>query len=546
MTTRAQFVARRRTTVSALIVVLGVLLSVLGAAPVQAQAPVKPGVERAAIEIKRGSDVVQPPAVLYKRILDGEDAALVPGDSLGVLKIPRPRELDAIQYTDSGLGFAVNLQHAMIVRDGQVVDVRVSEQAVGRRPSPGASSVQSEILILRPPPEDAFDIAIPDGLECKRLEPGSREDTLTRGRLYGDLPCKQVAGVETVVDVKAWYEASMTNSLTGQRAVSGTRHNARELRGWLRSLARDGEQVRFVMVATPPERTRIAERAPTRLDTIVVAPIARIDGVFRIEHTRASNFEWVTTLAALTGPNRTGLPGSTLPRYASNRIKGDAITSMRFNVSDRQRYEVTFFGSTQASLSDHAAGNHHDVPYGLSLAARFGEKAGTAFEVRLEGSYEDDPFQRNTLSTGDQRVRLLLGVDHGSILTEPAHLRLSAGPTYFVDRTNIWEVRSDGRQLGLSARGTYSRNVHLFRLPAILTVGGHLDRSWGYIRDTGNRHPALSGRFSAKPRFRLGGTTLAVGPVLYLAHTRSAYPQIDGFAETDAQFGLEMTSWITF
>jgi len=521
-------------------------LAVLLVPSADAQTPVAPSIERAEIEIKRGTDIVQPPSVFYKRILKGQDPAIVAGDSLGLLRIPRPRDLDAIQYTDRGLGFTVNLQHAMVVADGQIVDVGVSDRAVGHRLSTNGPGIQDELILIRPPSEDAFDIAIPDGLTCKRLEPGSEEDLRTRGRLYGDVPCKQVRGVETVVDVAAWFDASLTNSLSGVRAQVSRLHNARELRGWLQSLAPGGERVRFVLVATPPEQTVVAERAPTRLDTILVSPVAPVEGLFRTETVSASGFEWITTLAAMSGPNRSDLPGQTAPRYRANRLKGDVATTLRWRVTSEQRYELTLFGSTQATISDQAVGNHHDVPYGMTIAARFGEYGETGFELRLEGSYEDDPFQRNTLSSGDQRIRVLLGLDHGSILTEKVHWRLGLGPTYFVDRTNIWEVRNDARQLGYSVDGVYSRNVRLLQLPAILSVGAQVYQSWGYVKDTGNDNLTLTGRLSVKPRLNLGGTTIAVGPVVYLGHVRNDYAEIPGFDESNAQFGVELTSWITF
>jgi len=276
----------------------------LAAEPSFAQSPVAPSVDRVDIMIERGDDIVQPPAVFYKRVLDGQDPALVRGDSLGLLQVPRPGALDAIQYVDRGLGIAVNLQHAMVVEDGQVVDVKVSPVAAGQHSSSPGVNVQDELIVLRPPESDAFDIAIPDGLTCKRLEPDSREDRATRGRLYGDVPCKQVRGIETVVDVAAWYEASMTHPQTGVRVRSNGFHNARELRGWLRSLASGGEQVRFVLVATPPNEAVAAPRVAPILDTVLVAPVAQVRGTFRVETVPTSGFEWITTLGALRGDRK--------------------------------------------------------------------------------------------------------------------------------------------------------------------------------------------------------------------------------------------------
>jgi hypothetical protein len=508
-----------------------------------AQTPVAPTIPQSEIEIRRGADIVQPATVFYKRVLPGQALEDVADQPLGVLRIPRPSDLDAIQYTDRSRGFAVNLQHAMIVADGQLVDVQISDRAA--RGAASASSVEHELLIIRPPDDDAFDVTVPDGLECARLTPGSADDQQSRGRLFDDRPCKQVQGVETVVDVAAWYDVSLTNSLSGIRTVAGSAHNARELRGWLRSLAPGGEQIRFVIVATPPaiERPTVVT---VRRDTTVFDPaLATVDGQFRINRVSVSGFEWITTAAALGGPNRSDLPGRTAPRYKATRLKGDISSTIRWNATPDQRYELSLFGSTQPTLSSQAVGDHHDVPYGASVAARFGAPNKVGVELRLEGSYEDDPFQRNTLASGDQRVRFLLGLDRGSLITGRTHWRLSTGPTYFVDRNGIWETRGTARQLGYTVDGVLSRVVHT-RIPTLLSVGGVVNQSWGYVQDAGNTNLSVAGRLSAKPRLNIGGTMVALGPVVYLSHTESDYADFPGFTENNAQFGVELMTWVTF
>lgn len=518
------------------------LCALLLAPAALAQTPVAPTIPRAEIEIERGADIVQPATVVYKRVRVGEDPAALPGEQLGVLRIPRPSDLDAIQYTDRSAGFTVNLQQAMIVAEGQVVDVQVSARAARRSMD---TNVQDELLIIQPPADDAFDVTVPDGLECTRLTPGSEADRQSRGRLVDARPCKQVPGVETVIDVAAWFDVSMTNSRSGLRAVETPYHNARELRGWLRSLAPGGEQIRFVIVATPPAPERPTVVA-TRLDTTILDPtLATIDGAFRVETVSVSGFEWITTAAALGGPNRSDLPGRAAPRYRATRLKGDVSTTVRWNATPDQRYELSLFGSTQPTLSSQAVGDHHDVPYGLHLAARFGPPERTGVELRIEGSYEDDPFQRNSLSRGDQRLRMLIGADHGSLLKGQTHWRLSAGPTYFVDRGGNWELRGDARQLGYTVDGVLSRLVRA-RIPTLLSVGGVVNQSWGYVQDTGNHNLTVAGRLSAKPRLRLGGTLVALGPVVYLSHTDSDYAEVSGFTENNAQFGVELMTWITF
>lgn len=524
-------------------ILFALLLFLLGPSPAGAQVPVAPTVPQSEIEIRRGADIVQPATVSYKRVLPDQSPEDVADDPLGVLRIPRPSDLDAIQYTDRSRGFAVNLQHAMIVADGQLVDVQVSDRAA-RGPA-SSSTVEQELIIIRPPAEDAFDVAVPDGLECARLDPGSAEDRQSRGHLFDDRPCKQVRGVETVVDVAAWYDVSLTNSRSGIRTVAGTDHNARELRGWLRSLAPGGEQIRFVLVATPPAIER-PTTVTVRRDTTLLGPtLATINGQFRINRVSTSGFEWITTAAALGGPNRSDLPGRTAPRYEATRLKGDITTTVRWNATPDQRYELSLFGSTQPTFSSQEAGDHHDVPYGASIAARFGTPNQTGVELRVEGSYEDDPFQRNTLATGDQRVRFLMGLDRGSLLKDRTHWRLSAGPTYYVDRPTIFETRNDIRQLGYTVDGVVNRIVEA-PLPTLLSVSGTVHQSWGYIQDAENTNLSISGRLSAKPRLNVGGTMVALGPVVYLSHTDSDYPVSTSFTENNAQFGVELMTWITF
>lgn len=510
-----------------------------------AQVPVAPSVERSDIEVRRGADIVQPQALFYKSVQEGGDPALVAGDSVGMMQVPRGQELDAIAYRDRLLGYAVNVQYAMVVADGQVIDVEVSDYVVRRT----GTSARQELFVLRPPTEDAFDIAVPDGLECKRLTPNSDEDLRTRGRLYGNMPCKQVPGVETVVDVAAWYDASLTNIRSGVRAQPGPGHSARELRGWLRSTAPRGEQVRFGIVVTPPPIQVAIGPAAIRMDTVIVRPIMTFDEEIRVDVATVSpsGFEWITTVGVLQGPNRSDLPGQpNLPRYRANRLKGDVTTILRWRATEEQRYDLTLFGSTQPTFSNDAVGNHHDVPYGVQLGARFGERDETGMDLRLEGSYEDDPFQRNTLSSGDQRIRLLVGLDHGTLLQTDTHWRLSIGPTYFVDRPNIWEDRELARQLGYSLDGELNRLLQVRRFVTLFNVEAKMVQSWGYISDAGNNNLELAGRVSLKPRFRVGSNYLALGPVLYLGQTISNYETSTDVDESNVQFGLEMRSMILF
>jgi hypothetical protein len=114
-----------------------------------------------------------------------------------------------------------------------------------------------------------------------------------------------------------------------------------------------------------------------------------------------------------------------------------------------------------------------------------------------------------------------------------------------VDRNGIFETRGNARQLGYTVDGVVSRVVDT-RIPTLLTVGGAVNQSWGYVQDTGNTNLSLAGRLSAKPRLNIGGTMVALGPVVYLSHTDSDYAEVPGFTENNAQFGVELMTWVTF
>lgn len=525
---------------------IGFLLACAIPLGANAQAPVAPSMERSEIEILRGDDVVQPQAVFYKHVRDGEDPALVRGDSVGLLRVPRATDLDAIRFADRLGSGPVNVQHAMIVAGGQAVDIQISGDAA--RPG-GQPGTQEELFVFRPPADDAFDVAVPDGVECTRLVPNSEADRRTRGRLHGDTPCKQVPGVETVVDVAAWYDASLTNSRSGMRATRGAGHTTRELRGRLHSLAPGGEKVRFVMVVTPSSQQRATGPAPVRLDTVVFSQALTIEDEIRVETETVSRsgVDWITTMSVLQGPSWGGLPGQTDPSdYRAKRVKGDISTTFRWRSTSEQWYELTVYGSTHPTLSDEPPGNHHEVPYGGRLSARFGERDRLGMTVQIAGNFEDDPFQRNTFSTGDQRVQLLLGLERGALSKNQTHWRVSVGPTYFMDRPSRLEDRDDTRQLGYSVDGELTRLLRVAGITGLLDIGAQVSQSWGYISDAGGNNLDLTGRASLKPRVQIANTYLALGPVVYLSRTQSTYPTLDGFHENNAQLGIEVESAIRF
>jgi hypothetical protein len=482
------------------------VLFLLGGGTALAQEkPVKPpSVKEENVQIKRGRDIVQIPSVWYQEGT-GEP------DSLGVLRVPRDLgDPEVITYPDVQYRFPVNLQVAMLVRDGQIAELPISQQVV--------NGTVSGRIIIRPPADDFYDIAEPFGVE----------------------PIKQVPGDETIIDAKEWYEAALYNPVTNERAPSTAYHNTRELRGRLQSTARGGETIHFVLPASQRPEPRVLPPAPIPpVSERIVIPEVRSEFTFR--QVRVPNLDWITTAAVLGGPNRADLPGR--PNYEANRVKGDVASTLRFHVDENELYEVTFFGSTNATFGSSGNGSHNDVPYGLSVAARFGQQQ--AFELRAEAAYEDDPFQAQTFGTGDERLRVLFGYDR---MTKGTQVGVSVGPTYFRDRPSSWEgARDDARELGFTLRaGAEKRFRPASDHPILLSASANLDQSWGYIRDGGNSNTAVEGRVALKPSFFVRTTQIAVGPVAYLQYSESYYDVIEGFSEFNAQIGVEMTTRVQF
>lgn len=495
------------------------LAAVLMGPVAYAQTPpvVEPSIQEARVQIERGRDIVQPPTLLYQRGRYVDRQAYPDSvvwhrpDSLGVLRIPccDTGEPDAITYPDAINRFPVNLQVATFVRDGQISELPISQSVVdGRRPAR---------IIIKPPQEDRWDIAIPLPREVRSVV--------------------QQPGDSTVVDARTWYRNALRNPVTGQMAPPDSFNTVRELRGQLLSTAPGGETVFFLIVArqsrTPPDPLPIAEQRLRIIppDTLIVFP--------RLPPPRLPNLDWKTTTALLVGPNRADIPGRS-GAYRATRVKGDVRSTLRWWPTPTESYLFTVFGSSQATFGN--TGNHHDVPYGLAIAARFG--GVTAVELRAEASYEDDPFQLQGFRSGDERLRLMLGYDYMSV---NSNRRVSIGPTYYRDLQSSWEgARSDARELGISIEGVWEERLQIGRFPFMLESSTVLNQSWGYVRDTGNSNTTVAGRLAAKPQFRISSTLVSFGPVMYLQYVNNEYAAIQGFSELNAQFGMELTSHILF
>jgi hypothetical protein len=464
---------------------------------------VPPSVERAAVEIERGRDIVQPLSLWYQE-------GTKPPDSLGVLRVPccDTGEPDAITYPDAVQQFPVNLQVAVFVRDGQIAEVPISTNVL-RGLTPGR-------IIIRSAADDYYDIAEPFGVE----------------------PIKQVPGDETIIDARTWYQASLRNPTSEAVAPSDEFHTIRELRGQLRSTAREGESVYFVIVAgrVEPPVVTLTPIPPERM----VAPVLEATIDLRLRQVARPQLDWTTTTALLAGPNRADLPGRQSDTYNAFRARGHVQSTIRWHANPTESYSFSVFGSSQPTFGK--SDSHHDVPYGLSISARFG--AARAMELRAEASYEDDPFQAQGFQSGDERLRLMLGYDYE---TESTRRRVSIGPTYFRDQTSVWERnRTDARELGFTLEGLWSEQLTTAGFTTTIQSLAAFYQTWGYIQDAGTRNTTLEGRLAVKPNFWIGSTRMEFGPAAYVHYANNDYDTMPGFSEFNVQAGLELTTHIEF
>lgn len=477
--------------------------SLLAVPAVQSQSVVPPAVERVDVRIERGQDIVQIPALWYQK----GDA---PPDSLGELRVPRfPEDPSAIAFTDLKRGFPAHFQMATFHRDGQVAELQVSRDVLN-------GEVDGRIII-RPPEEDHFDIAEPIGVTPIRQEPGR----------------------ETIVDIASWYEESLRNSQTGGLAPNNQFHAARELRGYLRSTAEGGEVVPFYIVASPELHQEIQPVAvlPPRIEGPFITPTVRETEFIIQERQSRARVEWISRTGFVSGLNRANLPERQAERFEAFRFRSDVTTSLRWHPRNDRWFEATLFAKSQPTFSDD--GNHHSVPYGMQLAARLGDR--TAFVARTEAAFEDAPFQQQSLLAGDERIRMLFGIDSRSTYSR---YHIMAGPTYFRDRPSIFEDRPDGRQVGLSAFSEIERVFTISGASFVVHPSSRIDRTWGFIMDSGFTNTQYEGRLGLRYRFAFEQASLEIGPVVVGQYRNSSFPTTRGITDWSILPGLEIKTRI--
>ncbi|MES3630620.1 MAG: hypothetical protein PPP56_10700 [Longimonas sp.] len=494
-------------------------------ATAQAQTPrtVAPSVQDVRVHIQRGTDVVQPPSLWYQE-------GLSEPDSLGIIRIPRgPREPGSITFRDSRGGFDANLQHATLTRDGEIVEVIIPESVLrGER---------SARFIVRPPDDDFYDVAYPTGTTS----------------------IEEIPGEQTVIDVYDWYHASDTRVLAQVNAseMPGDIFASTELaygeddrprmelpltrtvQGVLQSTAPGGERVRFYLtirkeapVARPAPRS-MAMFQPVSLDRSL-PPMTRQQFVYR-DRPRSARMEWITRVGFTAGPNRATLPRNQNQDYRAQRIRGDIQTQMRWHTSDDLWLQIGLLAATQPTLGLNDQ-NHHDVPYGLQAATRIGNRNG--FLIMADAVLEDSPFQQQSMSKSDQRLRMLMGLD---VEGTRGSYRILAGPTYFRDQPAIFETRTDDtRQLGIGALANWVRPFDLGSAPLVADLWVRGDRSWGFIADSGSANTSGMTRLALRYHFELGVSSLEIGPVLLGQYHQTTFETRPGLTDWSLLGGIEL------
>jgi len=510
---RVHFFNRRGATVLG----LGLLaMLVQSAGPVQAQAPVPPSIQEARVHIMRGQDVVQAPSLWYQ---EGDAEP----DSLGIIRIPRgPSDRNAILFRDANRGFDVNLQHATLTRNGDITEVYVSEAVL--------RGEKEARFIIRPPDDDFFDVAYPEGVEAMETTPGE----------------------QTVIDVYEWYTSAGSRALALAPVQSTSMQPAamrserrrindlpltRELRGVLESTAPGGERVHFYLTVRQdmplerPEPRELALFQPISVDR-PGPTITRREIVYR-DRPSDAKLEWITRVGFMAGPSRATLPRGQNQEYNATRGRGDIATAMRWHTSDDLWFQTGVFAISQPTVGTDQS--HHDVPYGVQFATRVGKK--NAFMFIGDAALEDAPFQQQNFSKSDQRLRMLMGLDVQGLRSS---YRIMAGPTYFRDQPSIFEERSDARQAGVSVLARWARPFELGSAPLVVDAWGRADQSWGFITDAGSANTHATTRLALRYRFDLGISTMELGPVVMGQYHDSRFEFVDGISEWSVLGGIEL------
>ncbi|MGM0704474.1 MAG: hypothetical protein ACQETP_01010 [Bacteroidota bacterium] len=487
---------------------VGMLLGSTAGSPAayaQTPTPVAPSIQEARIHVLRGQDVVQAPSLWYQ---EGDSAP----DSLGVIRIPRAsQDRHAITFRDSDSGFDINLQHATLMHNGDIAEVRVPEAVLrGERPAR---------FIIRPPDDDFYDVTYPGGTEALETTPGE----------------------QTVIDVHEWYTGAESRSLTLAPIRADRRVNdlplTRELHGVMESTASGGERVRFYLtVRQDMPLERAAPRELTLFQPISVErpgpAITRQQIVYR-DRPSDAKLEWITRIGFMAGPNRATLPRNQNQEYNATRGRGEITTAMRWHTSESLWFQTGVFAVSQPTVN--ADESHHDVPYGLQFATRVGERR--AFMFIGDAALEDMPFQEQNFSKSDQRLRMLMGID---VQNPHSSYRVMLGPTYFRDQPSIFETRSDARQAGVSVLAQWTRPFELGGAPLVADAWTRTDQSWGFITDAGSSNIHTTTRLALRYRFNLGISTLELGPVLMGQYHKSQFDHVDGLSEWSALGGIEL------
>lgn len=384
-----------------------------------AQPPVRPSLQSTTQNNPRGADVVEPARVFkVSRYADGRsDSSFV-----GTAKVPDPRrnEVGSTVNTDLGTGTLVRLGGAWIYDDA------------GLRPTITFEEGRRDALIV--------------------FKPGPHDDVVS---LQGVQPLARQVGDAVVFDLRALYDASRLNPLTG--GATDTEDGSPRL-SLLRmeSTYPGGEAVDLALVLAP-----IRKPAPLqairieRRDTTILSPrFHYVINEYVVEE-RHEESDWTAAVAVESGigqsrlstavPATLQLPFSNVGQSGTYYI--DGIVYLRRNDS---RWALRFLGTSDVSATEITPITHHQVA--LFADARFEQGSNTFLLAQISGEMTDKQYQEFDWDSADYAGSMLVGVGRRSFTSaglERSRLELLAGLRMGENRKiGVFETRDRSRGLG--------------------------------------------------------------------------------------------------
>lgn len=383
------------------------------------QPPVRPSLQSTTQNNPRGADVVEPARVFkVSRYSNGRsDTTFV-----GVAKVPDPRrnEVGSTVNTDLQTGTLVRLGGAWIYDVDGLRRTLTFED--GRR---------DDLLVFRPGPHDVV------------------------VSLQGVQPLSRKVGEVVVFDLRALYEASTLNPITG--GTNDTEHGAPRL-SLLRmeSTYPGGEAVDLAVVLAPVEKPAPLQAIRIeRRDTTILSPrFHYVINEYVVEE-RHEESDWTAAVAVESGvgqsrlsttvPATLRLPFSNVGQSGTYYV--DGMVYLRRNDS---RWALRFLGTSDVAATEITPISHHQVA--LFADARFEQGSKTFLLAQVSGEMTDKQYQEFDWDSADYAGSVLVGFGRRSFTSaglERSRLEVLAGLRMGENRKiAVFETRERSRGLG--------------------------------------------------------------------------------------------------